>query len=94
MSAKSTKSLVFTKLLSELPREDESVSYDESLVDDHIFLIDSSNSWYGNIIVYLQTTKFSLNTSHEEQRHIRHHAKYYLIVNDTLYCRGVDSVLR
>ena len=63
MSEKAKKYLVFAKLLSELPREDESVSYDEILVDDHIFLIDSSNLWYGNIIVYLQTTKFSSNVS-------------------------------
>ena len=94
MSAKAKKSLVFVELLSEFPREDESVSYDESLVDDHIFLIDSFDSWYGSIIVYLQTTKFSSNVSQDEQRCIHHHAKYSLIVNDTLYHRGVDSVLR
>ena len=94
MSAKAKKSLVFAELLSDLPREDESGSYDESLVDDYIFLIDSSDSWYGNIIVDLQTTKFLSNVFREERRCIRHHAKYYLIVNDTLYSRGVDLVLR
>lgn len=94
MLAKAKKSLVFVELLSDFPREDESVSYDKSLVDDHIFLIDSYDLWYENIIVYLQTTKFSSNTSREERRRICHHAKYYPIVNDTLYRRGVDSILR
>ena len=92
-SAKAKKSLVFAKLLSDLLGTNEVISYDESLVDDHLFLIDSSDLWYGSIIVYLQTTKFPSNVSKEERRRIRHQAKYYLIINDTLYRRGVDTVL-
>ena len=92
--AKEKKSLVFAELLSDLPRNSEDVSYDESLVDDHLFLIASSDLWYGTIIVYLQTTKFPSNVSREERRRIRHQAKHYLIINDTLYRRGVHSVLR
>ena len=86
--------LVFVELLSDLPRNSEDVSYDESLVHDHLFLIDSSNFWYGTIIIYLQTPKFSSDVSHEERRHIHHQAKNYLIINDTLYRRGLDFVLR
>ena len=93
-SAKVKKSLVFEELLSDLPRNNEDVSYDESLVDDHLFLIESSDLWYGTIIVYLQTTKFPFNVSREEWRRIHHQSKYYLIINDTLYRRRVDSVLR
>ena len=44
-STKVKKSLVFAELLSYLPREREGVSYNETLVDDHLFLIDSSNLW-------------------------------------------------
>lgn len=88
------KSLVFTELLLDLPGNSEEVSYDESLVDDHLFLIDSSDLWYGTIIIYLQTTKFPSNVSKEERRRIRHQAKHYLIINDTLYRRGVDAILR
>ena len=65
-SSKAKKSLVFTELLLNFPRESEKISYDESLVDDHLFLIHSSNLWYGTIIIYLQTTKFPSNVSHEE----------------------------
>ena len=92
--AKAKKSLVFVELLTDLPRNSEDISYDESLVDDHLFLIDSSNLWYGIITIYLQTIKFPSNVSYEERRHICHQAKHYLIINDTLYRRGVDSVLR
>ena len=63
---RSAKSLVFTKLLSDLPKNSEDISYDESLVDDHLFLIPSSDLWYGTIIVYLQTKKFPSNVSHED----------------------------
>ena len=63
-SAKVKKSLVFAELLSDFNHEE--VSYDESLVDDHLFLIDSSDLWYGSIIVYLQTTRFPSNVSKEE----------------------------
>jgi hypothetical protein len=62
--AKAKKYLVFVELLLELPRESEDVSYDESLVDDHLFIIDSSDLWYGTIIVYLQTIKFPSDVSH------------------------------
>ena len=84
-STKEKNSLVFTKLLSDFPRNSEDVSYDESLVDDHLFIIDSSDLWYGTIIIYLQTTKFPSDVSHEERRLIHHQAKHYLIINDTLY---------
>ena len=92
-SAKAKKSLVFTKLLSVLPRNNEEVSYDETLVDDHLLLITSSDLWYRTIIVYLQTTKFPFDVSREEQRRIHHQAKHYLIISDMLYQRGVDSIL-
>ena len=79
-SAKVKKSLVFVELLSDFPRESEDVSYNESLVDDHLFLIDSSDLWYGTIIIYLQTTRFPSDVFHEERRCICHQAKHYLII--------------
>lgn len=83
--AKAKKSLVFAELLSDLPKNSEDISYDESLVDDHLFLIASSDLWYGTIIFYLQTTKFPSNVSREERRCIHHQSKHYLIINNTLY---------
>ena len=42
-SAKAKKYLVFVELLSGFPRDSEDISYDESLVDNHLFLINSSD---------------------------------------------------
>ena len=84
MSAKSKKSLVFTELISELPCG-EGMVYDESFLDEHLFLISSQDPWYGDLIVYLQTAKFPSTFSKDERRKLRHLAKNYLIIGDTLY---------
>ena len=57
VSAKSKKSLIFAKLMSDFPSLDEVEVYKDSSVDEHIFLISTVDPWYGNIIVYLQTLK-------------------------------------
>jgi hypothetical protein len=61
-TAKSKKSLVFVELMTDLPRvHDESVVQD-SLPDESLFLIDSSDPWYGDVLIYLQTQHvFNLN---------------------------------
>jgi hypothetical protein len=38
--------------------------------------------------------KCPTTSSHDERRRIRHQAKNYLIIDDTLYQRGVDCILR
>jgi hypothetical protein len=58
-----------------------------------MFLIESSDLWYGDILIYLQNLKFPTSASRDEHRQIRHQAKNYLILNDTLYRRGVDCIL-
>ena len=64
------------------------------LLDESLFLIGSSDPWYGDFIIYLQTQTFQPNTSHFDQRHIRYQAKDYMIVGDSLYRRRVDTILR
>lgn len=76
-----------------MPCEEELV-YEESFPDEYIFLISSQDPWYGYIIIYLQTLKFPLSFSKDEQRKLYHLAKIYVIIGDTLYRRGVDSILR
>ena len=89
-SAKSKKSLVFAEFLVE---EDIAIEED-SFPDEHIFLISTSDPWYGDILIYLHTLKYSAAFSWEEWRKLCVHAKKYLIIGDTLYHRGGDSVLR
>jgi hypothetical protein len=65
----------------------------ESPIRGDIFLITSSDPWYGDILIYIQTLKWPTTASHDEHRCICHQAKNYLILNDTLYQRGVDCIL-
>ena len=52
-SAKSKKSLVFAELISEFTMEENVVVEDDSFLDEHIFLISTSDPWYGDILIYL-----------------------------------------
>ena len=92
--AKSKKSLVFAELIVEFPTEEDVVVEDDSFPDEHIFLISTFDPWYGDILIYLQNLKYPAAYSMEERCKLRLHAKNYLIIGDTLYRRGVDSVLR
>ena len=94
ISAKSKKSLVFTELISELPVESGNVIPEESPIQGDMFLIAYLDPWYGDILVYLQTLKCPAFASHDERHCIRHQAKNYLILKDTMYHRGVDCILR
>jgi hypothetical protein len=94
VKSKSKKALVFAELLCDLPSSSNDETSEESIVDENLFLISVSDEWYGDIIVYLQTQKFRPNTSHSERKRIRYQSKDYMIVGDTLYRRGVDTVLR
>lgn len=94
VKSKSKKALVFAELLCDLPSSSNDETSEESIVDESLFMISASNEWYGDIIVYLQAQKFRPNTSHSEQKCIRYQAKGYVIVGDTLYRPGVDTVLR
>lgn len=65
LSAKSKKSMVFAELIFELPCGEDTV-YEESLLDEHLFLISSLDPWYGDIIICLQTSKFPSTFSKHE----------------------------
>jgi hypothetical protein len=59
-----------------------------------MFLITSSDPWYGDILIYLHTLKCPTSDSHDERWRICHQAKNYLTLDVTLYRRGVDCILR
>jgi hypothetical protein len=62
-SVKSKKSLVFVELISDFPRLDEDVIDVDLFADRHILLVSSSDPWYGDIVLYLQTLKFPQHLS-------------------------------
>jgi hypothetical protein len=65
-SVKSKKSLVFVELISKFPRLDENVIHVDSFEYEHIFLLSSSDPWYGYIVVYLQTLEFPQHISRDD----------------------------
>jgi hypothetical protein len=92
--AKSKKSLVFAELICDFPHSAmENVAAD-SLPDESLFLISIDDIWYGDIIIYLQTQTFWPTFSNTKRRRIRYQARQYIILGDTLYHRGIDSVFR
>ena len=91
---KSKKSLIFAELISYFLSEAEELFCEDTFVDEHIFLISTLDPWYWDIIIYLQTLKVPTHLSWDEWRQLRHVSKNYLIVDNTLYRRGVDSILR
>jgi hypothetical protein len=58
------------------------------------FFINSDDIWYGDIIIYLQTQTFQPNISHVDHHRIRYQARPYIILGDTLYHHGIDSVFQ
>ena len=92
--ATSKKFLVFTELMCDLPCASMESEPSDSFLDEFLFLISTIDPWYGDLIIYLQTQRFQPHLSHDDRRRIRHHAKYYLILNDTLYRHGIDSILQ
>ena len=65
----------------------------DSFSDEFLFLISTTDPWYGDLLIYLQTQHFQPHLSCDDRRCICHHVKYYLILNDTLYRHGIDSIL-
>jgi hypothetical protein len=92
--AKSKKSLVFFELICDLPSVDTTNVAEDSLPNESLFLISSDDVWYGDILIYLQTQTFRPNLSSTDHHRIRYQAHQYIILDDNLYRRGVDSIFR
>ena len=67
-TAKSTKSLVFADLICSLPTDSTPSHSEEHIPDETLFLISTRNPWYGNIILYLQTSMFRSELTKDAQR--------------------------
>ena len=70
VSAKSKKSLIFAKLMSDFPSLDKVEVHEDSFVDENIFLISTVDPWYGDLIIYLQTLKVPPHLSWDERRRL------------------------
>jgi hypothetical protein len=92
--AKSKKSLVFYELICDLPSIERENVAEDSLPDESLFLISSDDSWYGDSIIYLQTQTFWPSLSSIDRCHIRYQSCRYIILDETLYHHGFDSIFR
>jgi hypothetical protein len=91
---KSKKSLVFAELISDLPSIETKKVAEDSLLDESLFLISYDDIWYKDIIIYLQTQTLWPDLSRTDRRRIWYQAHQYIIIGDTLYRHGVDSIFR
>ena len=57
INTKAKKSLTFAELVSELPDNKEETVEEEPWGDEHLFLIATTDLWYGTLIIYLQTQR-------------------------------------
>jgi hypothetical protein len=92
--AKSKKSLVFAELICNFPHSTMENVVADSLPDESLFLISIDDLWYGDIIIYLQTQTFRPTLSSTDRRHIHYQARQYIILGDTLYRWGIESVFQ
>ena len=94
VNSNSKNSLIFVELMCDLPHITKETEPVYSFPHESLFLISTSDPWYGDLILYLQTQCFQPNAIRDERHRIRHHTNYYLIINDTLYHHGIDAILR
>ena len=66
------KSLAFSNIMSQLTREDKVSIESDYFPNKHIFLIQSDDPWYGNIIIYLQNQRVPPQSSTGETHKIHH----------------------
>jgi len=90
---KEKKSLVLEKLLLYLPIVNPNEIAHDPLPHESIYLTDSTDPWYGEIFFYLKAQHFYPELSSGGRHHIHHQARHYLVLNNTLYLCGNDTIL-
>ena len=74
---------MFAEIIFEFPNDEGYKVEDDSFPNEYIFLISTSDLWYGVILFYLQSLKCPATFSREDRRWIRNNVKNYLIIGDT-----------
>jgi hypothetical protein len=60
---KRKKALILTELVTTFPSDTTSAPINTDFLDEHLFYITSDDPWYGDLLVYLRTQKFSNHLS-------------------------------
>jgi hypothetical protein len=93
-TCKSKKVLVLAKLITNFPSNAKASPVNTDFPEEHLFFIPFDDPWYGNLLIYLRTQKFGSHISQDNRLPIHHQAPRYLLIEDILYRRGVDTILR
>ena len=57
----------FCRAYIKFPERGEELVFEDTFVDEQIFLISTLDPWYGDIIIYLQTLKTPTHLSRDER---------------------------
>jgi hypothetical protein len=79
-------------LICDLPSPAKESLIEETIPDESLFMVNSSDPWYGDIIIYLHTQTFQKDLSSTNRHRIRYQARQYIIIVDTLYRHSIDSI--
>lgn len=77
--------MVFIELFSDLSQVNIDDVVHDPFPNASVYLVDFTDHWYGDILIYLQTQFFHANMSKDDCHCIRHQAKHYLVLDDKLY---------
>lgn len=69
---KSRKSLALVEFIISFPSNTIEPPINDTLPDEHLFLINTDVPWYRDILTYLHTQKISPHLTWDDQRHISH----------------------
>ncbi|XP_073394449.1 uncharacterized protein [Physcomitrium patens] len=72
----------------------ESHPIDDRLIDESLFLVTTRPAWYSRIIEFLTTQQLLVDLSKDERRKIRVNSHHFVVLENRLYRRGLDGVLR
>jgi hypothetical protein len=86
------KGLSLAKFITDLPTRKVKTPINDSLPNENLF-ITIGDPWYGGILTYLDTHKFTPHLSHDDQWHIRHQAPHYLLIGNVLYQQGINTII-
>jgi hypothetical protein len=86
--------LVFVELICDLPSTETETVVEDSFPDEYLFIIIFYDIWYGDIIIYLQTQTFRPDLSRVDCRRVRYQSHQFIILYDTFYCHGIDSIFQ
>ena len=64
----SKKSLIFAELICDLHHTTEDIDPSDSFPNELLFLIFTTDPWYGDIILYLQTLRYHPSATRDERR--------------------------